>query len=154
SLRVIQFALSDKLGIPYVNVREFKIGPGALEAIEAALAIRHQVLPLLRTSDTLVVAVEDPLVFDIAQELRFHAGINVAPVIADPQELKARIAKEYANLEGRGGEARAGHPNFSVADARPGQVAQTKVTELAFQLEREGLQSSRPLKEATIDTRV
>jgi type II secretory ATPase GspE/PulE/Tfp pilus assembly ATPase PilB-like protein len=154
SLRVIQFALSDKLGIPYVNVREFKIGPGALEAIDTAMAIRHQVLPLLRTSDTLVVAVEDPFVFDVAQELRFHAGINISPVIANPQELKARIAKEYANLEGRGGETRGGQPNPAVSDPRPGHPAHTKVTELAFQLEREALQSSRISKEATIDTRV
>jgi type II secretory ATPase GspE/PulE/Tfp pilus assembly ATPase PilB-like protein len=153
SLRVIQFALSDKLGIPYVNVREFKIGPGALEAIDTAIAIRHQVLPLLRTSDTLVVAVEDPLTFDVAQELRFHSGINISPVIANPQELKARIAKEYANLEGRG-ETRGGQPNSAVSDPRPGHPAHTKVTELAFQLEREALQSSRPSKEATIDTRV
>jgi len=156
SLRVIQFALSDKLGIPYVNVREFKIGPGALETIDMAVAIRHQVLPLLRTADALVVAVEDPLMFNVAQELRFHAGISISPVIANPQELKARIAKEYANLEGRGADTRATNPNLagSLPDLRSGSATQTKVTELAFQLEREALLSSRPVKDATIDARV
>ena len=67
SLRVIQFALSDKLGIPYVNARDFKIGPGALEMIDTAFAIRHQVLPLLRLPESLVVAVENPLAIDFAR---------------------------------------------------------------------------------------
>ena len=101
SVRLIQFALSDKLGIPYVNVREFKIGPGALEAVDTAFAIRHQVLPLLRIGKSLVVAVENPLAIDFVQDLRFKTGMTITPVIANPQELKVRIAKEYSNLEGR-----------------------------------------------------
>jgi type II secretory ATPase GspE/PulE/Tfp pilus assembly ATPase PilB-like protein len=156
SLRVIQFAMSDKLGIPYVNVKEFKIGPGALEAIDMAVAIRHQVLPLLRTGDTLVVAVEDPLVIDIAQELRFIAAMSIAPVIANPQDLKARIAKEYANLQSWGGDPRNGSSGggSSASEARPGIATHTKVTDLTFQLEKESQQSSRPAREAAIDTRV
>jgi type II secretory ATPase GspE/PulE/Tfp pilus assembly ATPase PilB-like protein len=152
SRRVIQFALSDKLGIPYVNVKEFKIGPGALEAITMEVAIRHQVLPLLRTADTLVVAVEDPFMIDIAQELRFHAGMTIAPVIANPQDLKARIAKEYANLESRGPETRNGNSGAATPDPRSGTGAQAKITDLTFQLEKES--SSRPVKEAVVDPRV
>jgi len=154
--RVIQFALSDKLGIPYVNVREFKIGPGALEAVDMALAIRYQVLPLLRTADTLVVAVEDPFVIDFSQELRFHAGVNISPVIANPQEIKARIAKEYSNLESRG-ETRASNAATSPengAEARNAAAAQTKVSELTSQLAIETQQSGRAVKDNAIDVRV
>jgi type IV pilus assembly protein PilB len=110
SIRLIQFALSDKLGIPYVNVRQFAIGLGALETIDTAFAIRHQVLPLLRIEDTLVVAVEDPLGMDCAQELRVKTAMIIAPVIANPQDLKARIAKEYSSLEARA-EGRPGTTN-------------------------------------------
>jgi type II secretory ATPase GspE/PulE/Tfp pilus assembly ATPase PilB-like protein len=148
--RVIQFALSDKLGIPYVNVREFDIGPGALEAVDMALAIKHQVLPLLRTADTLVVAVEDPFGIDIAQELRFHAGIGISPVIANPQDIKARIAKEYANLESRA-------ISGGVATEAAGRIAlnqQTRVSDLTSQLVKESQQSTRPEKDITVDARV
>jgi len=144
SLRVIQFALSDKLGIPYVNVKEFKLGPGALEAIPMEVAIRHQVLPLLRSADTLVVAVEDPLAMDIEQELRFLAGLSISPVIANPQDLKGRIAKEYANLDTRAPETRPASP----------QLPQTKITDLAFQLEKEAQQSTRASRESVVDARV
>jgi len=158
SLRVIQFALSDKLGIPYVNVKEFKIGPGALEAISMDVAIRHQVLPLLCSAETLVVAVEDPFVLDIEQELRFRAGKSISPVIANPQDLKARIAKEYANLdtrvlEARNGAATADPRGTARSDPRSIASAQTKISDLAFQLEREA-QVTRPAKESVVDSRV
>ena len=151
--RVIQFALSDKLGIPYVNVREFKIGAGALESVDMALAIKHQVLPLLRTADTLVVAVEDPFVIDFSQELRFHAGISISPVIANPQDIKIRIAKEYSNLDSRG-EVRPLKAADGVSDPRLASNAQTKISELASQLAIESQQSAKPAKDTAVDARV
>ena len=157
SVRLVQFALSDKLGIPYVNVREFQIGPGALEALDTAFAIRHQVLPLLRIDGVLVVAVEDPLAIDFAQELRLNAGMTIAPVIANPEDLKARIAKEYSSLEGRTAEGRSGTgtpggPELSATGRH--NTAQTKVADLTTQLARETQQSARLNKEAAIDPRV
>ena len=176
SVRQIQFALSDKLGIPYVNAREFKIGPGALEAVDTAFAIRHQVLPLLRIEKSLVVAVENPLAIDFLQDLRFKTGMTITPVIANPQELKVRIGKEYSNLEGRvswegrvncegrasregraGLEGRAAEGTVAWVPAGLGthaSPAQTKVADLASQLARETQQSVRPNRDVPTDTRV
>ena len=154
--RVIQFALSDKLGIPYVNVSEFQIGPGALEAVDMALAIRHQVLPLICTEDTLVVAVEDPFVVDCLQELRFHAGLNIALVIANPQDIKKRIAKEYANLESRGDARPKSKPasGDALTDSRAASIGLTRVSDLTSQLAIETQQSGKAVKEVVIDSRV
>jgi type II secretory ATPase GspE/PulE/Tfp pilus assembly ATPase PilB-like protein len=158
SVRQIQFALSDKLGIPYVNVREFKIGPGALEAVETAFAIRHQVLPLLRIEKSLVVAVENPLAIDFLQDLRFKTGMTITPVIANPQELKVRIGKEYSNLEGRANwEGPAGEGTVAWAPAGLGthpSPAETKVADLTIQLARETQQSARLNRDVPTDTRV
>jgi type II secretory ATPase GspE/PulE/Tfp pilus assembly ATPase PilB-like protein len=156
SIRLIQFALSDKLGIPYVNAREFAIGPGALETIDTEFAIRHQVLPLLRLEDTLVVAVDDPLGMECAQELRVKTGMTIAPVIANPQDLKARIAKEYSSLdaraEGRTYAGTAPAPD-GAHDPRKNGV-QTKVADLTSQLARETRQAAQPTRELTSDSRV
>jgi type II secretory ATPase GspE/PulE/Tfp pilus assembly ATPase PilB-like protein len=156
SIRLIQFALSDKLGIPYVNAREFAIGPGALETIDTAFAIRYQVLPLLRMEDSLVVAVEDPLSMDSAQELRVKTGMTIAPVIANPQDLKVRIAKEYSNLEARAaGKWGAGATSVPDADRETrGSSAQTKVADLTSQLARETRQATLPIREVPSDSRV
>jgi type II secretory ATPase GspE/PulE/Tfp pilus assembly ATPase PilB-like protein len=156
SIRLIQFALSDKLGIPYVNAREFAIGPGALETIDTEFAIRHQVLPLLRLEESLVVAVEDPLSMECAQELRVKTGMTIAPVIANPQDLKARIAKEYSSLDaravGRGGAGTASAPDGAHDPRKSG--AQAKVADLTSQLARETRQAVQPIREQKSDSRV
>jgi len=158
SVRLVQFALSDKLGIPYANAREFAIGPGALEAVDMAFAIRHQVLPLLRIGDTLVIAVENPLAMDFLQDLRFQTGMVIDPVIADPQELKVRIAKEYSNLAIRVADGGAATMNVASADSgrysRNASAAPIKVEDLANQLVRENRRTPRPARELDVDTRV
>ncbi|MGH8565325.1 MAG: ATPase, T2SS/T4P/T4SS family [Gammaproteobacteria bacterium] len=159
SVRLIQVALSDKLGIPYVNVREFKIGPGALEAVDMAFAIRHQVLPLLRMEKSLVVAVENPLAIDFLEDLRFKTGMSIAPVMANSQELKVRIAKEYSSLGGRASlEGRAAEGTVAWVPAGlgtyPSSPTEPKVADLTSQLARETQQSMRPNRDVTTDTRV
>jgi type II secretory ATPase GspE/PulE/Tfp pilus assembly ATPase PilB-like protein len=158
SVRLIQVALSDKLGIPYANVREFRIGPGVLEAIDGAFAIRHQVLPLVRSRDSLIVAVENPLAIDFLQDLRFQTSLTIDPVIADPQELKERISKAYAAVSGRVAAARlwAGALGASDTgdDAGNSGALQTKVADLTSQLARETQKSQRPIHQVVAASRV
>jgi type II secretory ATPase GspE/PulE/Tfp pilus assembly ATPase PilB-like protein len=156
SIRLIQFALSDKLGIPYVNARDFAIGPGALETIDTEFAIRYQVLPLLRLEATLVVAVEDPLGMGCAQELRVRTSMTIAPVIANPLDIKARIAKEYSSLDARAdGRTYTGtaHAPDGAQDPRK-SGAQTKVADLTSQLARETRQAAPSARESQSDSRV
>jgi hypothetical protein len=158
SVRLVQFALSDKLGIPYVNVREFAIGAGALESVDMDFAIRHQVLPLMRTAETLVVAVENPLAMDFLQDLRFQTDAVIDAVIADPQELKTRIAKEYSELALRMADdtsAVRGQVGLDgvgyLRNPRPGPA---KAEDLAIQLARETQRSARPARDIEADARV
>jgi len=154
SMRLIQFALSDKLGIPYVNARDFKIGPGALEAIDTDFAVRHQVLPLLLLQDSLVVAVENPLVTELLQDLRFRTGNTIAPVIANPQELKVRIAKEYSNLAARPESMLPVIAPGTNKDPRNANPAPARVADLASQLAKESQLSVRSNSDAAVDSRV
>jgi type II secretory ATPase GspE/PulE/Tfp pilus assembly ATPase PilB-like protein len=158
SVRMIQVALSDKLGIPYVNVREFPIGLSALENISTAFAIRHQALPLLQTANSLIVAVENPLAADFLQDLRFQTTLSVDPVIADPQELKERISKEYSGLEGRLAAAKATALSSETSSGN-GQLQhinpfQANVADLTSQLARESKTTQRTVKEVITDPRV
>jgi type II secretory ATPase GspE/PulE/Tfp pilus assembly ATPase PilB-like protein len=155
SVRLIQIALADKLGIPYVNVREFVINPLVLETIEAAFAIRYQALPLLQTPDSLIVAVENPLAIDFLQDLRFQTSMALDPVIADPQELKERISKEYSGLELRLAAAKVTATGSGAGDSSGAlRDTQAKVTDLTSQLAREAQRSQRPSKETVADSRV
>ena len=97
SRQQIQEALAIKLGIPFIDVREFKVSPEALKLSQASFAKQHQMLPLFRTSSVLVIAVENPLAIDFTQELRFSTGLSIVPVMAAAMDLQERIAKEYSS---------------------------------------------------------
>jgi type II secretory ATPase GspE/PulE/Tfp pilus assembly ATPase PilB-like protein len=153
SLRLIQMALSDKLGIPYVNVREFKVDPLALELIDPSFATRNQVLPLLRSGASLIVAVENPLIINFSQELRVITGLTVVPVIADPADLKARISKEFSRMETRVAEF-AGPTGRSGTGRDAGKTDVTKVEDLAMQLSRETVRPANVSKARDSEARV
>jgi type II secretory ATPase GspE/PulE/Tfp pilus assembly ATPase PilB-like protein len=95
SPRMVQLALSERLGIPYVDVRRFEVEPKVLRAIDPRVALRYQVLPLFEARESLVVAVANPLATGSEQELSFAAGRPIVSVIADPRALQHRIAVEY-----------------------------------------------------------
>ncbi len=101
SRQQIQEVLALKLGIPFINVREFKVDPEALKLSQASFAKRHQMLPLFRTKNALVIAVVNPLAIDFTRELRFSTGLAIVPVMASAADLQTRIAKEYAALQDR-----------------------------------------------------
>jgi len=155
SKRVVQVALSDQLGIPYVSVREFKIDPVALACVDAGFASRHTVLPILRTEGALVVAVEDPLALDFMQDLRFSTGLGIIAVIADAADLKVRIAAEYSrsltNPAGAGeampGRSSAGGNDLASADP-------SNMQELTSLLGRETPHAALPDKVIAVDPRV
>lgn len=130
----VQMALSEKLGIPFVNLQEFQIDPLALDAIGARFANRYQVLPLLFIGESLVVAVENPLAVDSAQELNFLTRHTIVPVIANPVDLRLRISKEYAGLELTGAIA-AAMPNSTAIGARGTEFKRMSVGDLAGELD-------------------
>ena len=158
SMQLIQVALADKLGIPYVNVRDFGLDLAALRLIDPAFAIRKSVLPLLHTAESLVIAVENPLAMDFAQDLRFATGLTIVPVIADPAELKARIAKEYSRLDARSAAVSTAAPapgkESNKVSPEKNARAEVKVEELAVQLNKEALQPKVAEKLYEVDARV
>jgi len=136
--KLVQMALAEKLGIPFVNVREFQIEPATLKMVSAAFAKRHQVLPLLCVADSLVVAMENPLAMEFAQELDFLTKHSVVPVIANPDDLRLWIAKLYGSLELAGAIAGANaRPSGASTDGvRSTDLARMNVGELASELDR------------------
>lgn len=99
TVQLVLMVLSDKLGIPYVNVRDFRIDPLTLGLMSQEVATKYQALPLLCVDESLVVAVENPLAMDFASDVSFATGMTIVPVIANPDDLRRRISKEYSSYE-------------------------------------------------------
>ena len=91
-------AVAEQLALPAVSLRDFTIALEVLALVPKAFAFSHHVLPLLLTPKTLVVAVESPVDADYLEELHLSTRLQITPVMANPEELSARIAVEYANI--------------------------------------------------------
>ncbi|MDP6651372.1 MAG: hypothetical protein QGF90_04585 [Gammaproteobacteria bacterium] len=57
----IQQALAKKLGIPFINLREFTVSPDVVNMLTAAIAFKHKVVPLYVYEGKIVVAIENPM---------------------------------------------------------------------------------------------
>ncbi|HUF22382.1 MAG TPA: ATPase, T2SS/T4P/T4SS family, partial [Burkholderiales bacterium] len=86
-----------KLGIPFVDPSRFDIDPEVLNLVERRLAEKHHVIPLFRTDDEIVVAMENPTDPEPAHELRFYSKLRVVPVMADRESIFTAIRTHYGH---------------------------------------------------------
>jgi type II secretory ATPase GspE/PulE/Tfp pilus assembly ATPase PilB-like protein len=94
-IEVVHSVMAKKLGIPFVNLRNFHATPEALKRIPSAVANRYQVLPLAEAENALVVAVENPTNMGRMEEVRFIAGTKLIPVMAPAQDIKDALERAY-----------------------------------------------------------
>ncbi|HWH49630.1 MAG TPA: ATPase, T2SS/T4P/T4SS family [Burkholderiales bacterium] len=88
-----------KLGIPFVDPARFDIDQQALALVERRLSEKHRVMPLFRTKDEIVVAMENPTDPVPVQELRFYTRLRVVPVMANQESILAAIKTHYGQYE-------------------------------------------------------
>src|SRR5882762_3644604 len=108
---VIKAVMAHKLGIPFVNLRKFRIAPETASKIPARVAYRYRIVPVCESGGGIVVATENPLGMTSLNELRFMTGMKVIPVMASEEDIR------YA-LEGHYG---APQPDGGSSDAKPGR---------------------------------
>ena len=98
-MEVVHNVMAKKLGVPVVNLRKMRPSADALKRIPAAIANRHQVLPLAATDTGLVVAVDDPTNMERMEEVRFVAGSKLIPVMATATEIRQALEAAYGPAE-------------------------------------------------------
>ncbi|MEW6688710.1 MAG: GspE/PulE family protein [Pseudomonadota bacterium] len=106
---LIHGVMAKKLGIPFVDLRQFQPSPEALKRIPREVAGRYQVLPLAEAENSLVIAVDNPMNMERMDEVRFIAGSKLIPVMASAQDIRAAIDLAYgpeseAEMEARRAE--------------------------------------------------
>ncbi len=99
---IIQQTLSSKLGIPYVDLRRFHPDLGALKLIPEATVRKFHVLPLHKSAEKLIVAVENPLEWTPIEAVRFHTNLHIEPVMATADSIQDLIDNIYLSDESLG----------------------------------------------------
>jgi hypothetical protein len=83
----IQQSLAKKLGIPFVNLREFIVDPDVIRMLTAAVAFKHKVVPLYVYEGKIVVAIKNPMDWQVTDARSFNINKYVEPVMASAEDI-------------------------------------------------------------------
>jgi type IV pilus assembly protein PilB len=87
--------ISEKMGVPYVNLFEPELSPDVLKLLKADMAKKFGVIPVRKESNGLVLAMSDPMDFETMDNVRFITGLTIKPVLSMAAEIKDAIRKYY-----------------------------------------------------------
>jgi len=88
--------LQRQLSLPLVDLETAAVDEQALLKVKEDMARRYLALPVeIEGRKTLVVAMSDPLNVAALEDLRFHAGMFIKPVLAAPSQLQEAIERYY-----------------------------------------------------------
>jgi type II secretion system protein E len=89
----------EQLAIPLVDLSNQKVDAETIALMPPRFVHRKMLMPLDRSNGTIRVATSDPYDFDAFEELRLMTGLQVDPVLAVQDQVKALI-KTYYGLGG------------------------------------------------------
>jgi type IV pilus assembly protein PilB len=94
-VQTLQLTLADKLGMPFVKLREFDVDVRTLNSLPVDIARKYRVMPLFVYRNHLVLAVDDPTDAEAFETVRFITGYNLELVMASRHEVEWAITRYY-----------------------------------------------------------
>ncbi len=93
--------LGMQYGVPAADLDQWPaIEPSVIALVPADLAMKHKVLPLQRSGNVLTLAMSDPTDIFAMDDIRFHTGYNVDPVVSSEMGLARAIERYYGGASG------------------------------------------------------
>jgi len=92
----LQQSLARKMGIPFVNLKEFVIEPDMLKRVSATIAFRFNVIPLYQHESKLIIAIENPLNWEVIEGVRFALGCTIDAVMASHADITWALQFYYS----------------------------------------------------------
>jgi type IV pilus assembly protein PilB len=93
--RQIAKALAYQLGFAYVNLAENPPDPQAVILIPKDVALKRTCIAIAVEKNLLTVAMSDPLLFTLVQDLEFQTGYRIKQVVATRAEIVDSIHASY-----------------------------------------------------------
>lgn len=134
----IAHALSEQWGVNFVDLTSIsQVKPETLGLIPKEICKRHQLFPLFREKDYLIVAMVNPLDVGVVDELiRLSGGLHIRPLLATPSAITKAIAQYYEKRTSDVGP----EPSAS-EDLMPPKDKESKTEEESLRLAREAVQA-------------
>jgi type IV pilus assembly protein PilB len=84
-------ARAAQLGLPFVDLTDYPIDQSAVSLVPVALLRRHEVLPIGRDGDRLLLAMADPRDVLALDDIRAAVRMQARPVVAERSDLLAAL---------------------------------------------------------------
>lgn len=92
------YYLSQKFGLPSVNLAKFEINPEMARLVPIDLVKKLKVIPIQSSQGTLVVATYDPTNTQIAEQLKFAIRLNVEVVLTTYSAFDTAFSKYFDGI--------------------------------------------------------
>jgi len=109
-------ALAFQLGFPYINLAENPPEPSAVVLIPKEVALKRICVAARLEKNLLTVAMSDPLLFSLVQDLEFQTGYRIKQVVATRGDIIDAINTGYPD---KALALRTAQPNADLALAAP-----------------------------------
>jgi len=104
SERQFLMAISEHLALPFVDLSAIEIADSLMRLISPSILFRHQAIPMELNGDCVTIAVSNPCVESLGQEVEQATGLDVELVLAETNQirtlLKDRLGIAGGTLEG------------------------------------------------------
>lgn len=87
--------LSNKLGIPHIELGSYLIDPKIIELVPEALARKHELIPVLKIGNRLTCAMTDPWNVFALDEVRARTGLTIEPAVATESAIRKALNEYY-----------------------------------------------------------
>jgi len=87
--------LSRQYGVPAVNLADFELEADVIALVPKEMARKHQVIPMSRVDNSLIVAMADPSNIVALDDLKFLTNYNIDVVVASEAAIAEALAKYY-----------------------------------------------------------
>ncbi len=126
-------ALSGKLKVPYVDLNSVDIDGEIARKVPQDLAERNCVIAISMTGRRLTVATDDPINFNILEDIKVKTGYDTIPVLATRAAIKKAIGKAY-QMSDLGDIESIGGPIIEEDDESKDRVESAPIVKLATQV--------------------
>jgi type IV pilus assembly protein PilB len=82
---------ADEFGIPFIDLRSYTTALAPQKIVENKLIKLHRTLPLWKRGKRLFIGMSDPTNIHALDQIKFHTGLTVEPIIVEDSALNGAI---------------------------------------------------------------